>query len=90
MRSEFYKMDFRAWNTGTVDLTLDQEAAYLRLCHAAYEAGGPVSGSTRFLMTIFRCGNVKATALVRQLVEAGKIEHAADGTIVVSGIGGKR
>jgi uncharacterized protein YdaU (DUF1376 family) len=81
MKGEFYKMDFRAWNIGTVDLTLEQEAAYLRLCHAMYDVGGPVPNSARFLMGIFRCGNAKAAALVRQLIEAGKLAVTADGKL---------
>lgn len=81
MKGEFYKMEFRAWNLGTVDLTLEQEAAYLRLCHAMYDVGGPVPNSVRFLMAIFRCGNVKATTLVAQLIAAGKIAVTADGRL---------
>jgi len=74
-------MDFRAWNTGTVELTLEQEAAHLRLCHAMYDVGGPVPSSARFLMSIFRCGNAKAAGLVRQLVKAGKIQRSSDGML---------
>lgn len=81
MKGEFYKMDFRAWNTGTVDLTLEQEAAYLRLCHAMYDAQGPIPDSTRLLQGIFRCGNVKASALVQQLIKAGKIQRTSDGKL---------
>lgn len=81
MKPEFYKMDFRAWNVGTVDLSLEQEAAYLRLCHAMYDARGPVPESTRLLQGLFRCGNVKATALVHQLVAAGKIVRTEDGKL---------
>ncbi|MGE8131693.1 DUF1376 domain-containing protein [Methylobacterium sp. NPDC080182] len=81
MKGEFYKMDFRAWNIGTVDLSLEQEAAYLRLCHAMYDVGGPVPNSPRFLMGIFRCGNVKAVALVRQLIDADKIQCSAGGKL---------
>ncbi|MET3481569.1 DUF1376 domain-containing protein [Methylobacterium sp. 1973] len=81
MKGEFYKMDFRAWDHGTVDLSLEQEAAYLRLCHAMYGVGGPVPNSPRFLMGIFRCGNVKAASLVRQLIEARKIAVTADGRL---------
>lgn len=78
---EFYKMDFRAWNVGTVDLTLEQEAAYLRICHAMYDARGPIPNSGRLLRGIFRCGNTKASALVRQLLDAGKIELTDTGAI---------
>lgn len=81
MKGEFYKMDFRAWNMGTVDLTLEQEAAYLRLCHAMYDVGGPVPNTSRFLMSIFRCGNVKANALVQHLIEAGKVAVTRDGKL---------
>lgn len=81
MKGEFYKMDFRAWNMGTVDLTLEQEAAYLRLCHAMYDVGGPVPNTSRFLMSIFRCGNVKASTLVQHLIEAGKIAVTRDGKL---------
>lgn len=81
MKPEFYKMDFRAWNVGTVDLSLEQEAAYLRLCHAMYDARGPVPESTRFLQGLFRCGNVRAAALVEQLVVAGKIRRTEDGRL---------
>ena len=81
MRGEFYKMDFRAWNNGTVDLTLEQEAAYLRLCHAIYDARGAIPESMRLLQGIFRCGNVKAASLVRQLIEAGKIERTVNGRL---------
>lgn len=82
MKGEFYKMDFRAWNVGTVDLTLEQEGAYLRLCHAMYDVGGPVPNSTRFLQSIFRCGNTKAVTLVNQLIAAGKIGVTGDGRLI--------
>lgn len=82
MKGEFYKMDFRAWNVGTVDLTLEQEGAYLRLCHAMYDVGGPVPNSVRFLQSIFRCGNTKAVTLVNGLIAAGKIGVTSDGRLI--------
>lgn len=82
MKGEFYKMEFRAWNIGTVDLTLEQEAAYLRLCHAMYDIGGPVPNSPRMLMGLFRCGNVKAAALLKALISAGKIAQTKDGKLI--------
>jgi uncharacterized protein YdaU (DUF1376 family) len=82
MKGEFYKMDFRAWNVGTVDLTLEQEAAYLRLCHAMYDVGGAVPNSTRMLMGLFRCGNAKALALLAALIKAGKIAATSDGRLI--------
>lgn len=82
MKGEFYKMEFRAWNIGTIDLTLEQEAAYLRLCHAMYDVGGSVPNSTRMLMGLFRCGNTKATALLNALVAAGKIAVTSDNRLI--------
>jgi hypothetical protein len=46
-----------------------------------YDTGGPIPESTRLLQGIFRCGNVKAAALVRQLVEVGKIARMPDGRL---------
>lgn len=82
MKGEFYKMDFRAWNVGTVDLTLEQEAAYLRLCHAMYDVGGPIPNSTRMLMGLFRCGNTKAATLLNGLIAAGKIAVTSDDRLI--------
>ena len=78
MKGEFYKMDFEAWDEGTIDLTLEQEAAYLRLCHQMYRRHGPIPNSKRLLCVIFRCGHVKATALLNALIQAGKIRVTED------------
>ncbi|MCJ2080155.1 DUF1376 domain-containing protein [Methylobacterium sp. J-090] len=81
MKGEFYKMEYRAWDIGTVDLTLEQQGAYLRLCHAMYNVQGPIPESTRLLKGILGCGNVKAVALVAQLVKAGKIQRTDGGML---------
>ncbi|MFB0487768.1 hypothetical protein ABIE45_000354 [Methylobacterium sp. OAE515] len=81
MKGEFYKMDFEAWDTGTVDLPLEVEAAYLRLCHQMYRVGGPIPNSVKLLQGLFRCGHIKAVALLRKLVEAGKIQVTEDGLL---------
>jgi len=73
MKGEYYKMEFEAWDEGTVDLTLEQEAAYLRLCHQMYRRGGEIPNSTKLLQSLFRCHHNKATALLTALVAAGKI-----------------
>jgi uncharacterized protein YdaU (DUF1376 family) len=41
--SDWYKMTPVDWNDGTNDLTLEQEAAYLRICHAIYMNERPVA-----------------------------------------------
>jgi uncharacterized protein YdaU (DUF1376 family) len=81
MRGEYYKMEYEAWDEGTVDLTLEQEAAYLRLCHQMYRRGGEIPNSTRLLRSLFRCQHNKATALLRALVAAGKIVVTEQGTL---------
>ncbi|MEH3063677.1 MAG: DUF1376 domain-containing protein [Methylobacterium radiotolerans] len=81
MKSEFYRMHFRDWDISTVDLSLEQEGAHLRFCHAMYNAHGPIPDSTRLLCSIWRCGNVKAAALRKALIEAGKIQIDADGSL---------
>ncbi len=42
MKTEFYKMEYEAWDEGTDDLTLEQEGAYLRLCHQMYRRRGSI------------------------------------------------
>lgn len=81
MRGEFYKMDFEAWDEGTVDLPLELEAAYLRLCHQMYRSGGAIPNSLKLLQGLFRCGHTRAAALLKQLVLAGKIQIREDGRL---------
>jgi uncharacterized protein YdaU (DUF1376 family) len=81
MKGEFYKMDFEAWDEGTIDLSLEQEAAYLRLCHQMYRRHGAIPNSKRLLCVIFRCGHTKATALLKGLIQAGKIVLTDDGML---------
>jgi hypothetical protein len=74
-------MDFNAWDEGTVELPLEQEAAYLRLCHQMYRMGGPIYNSPKLLQAIFRCGHNKAQALLRKLIAAHKIMLSDDGLL---------
>lgn len=81
MKGEFYKMEYEAWDEGTVELSLEQEAAYLRLCHQMYRRGGEIPNSTKLLCSLFRCHHRKAIALLRALIEAGKIVVSKTGTL---------
>lgn len=72
--SSFYKMEPAAWDFGTADLTLEQEAAYLRIVNAIHKHDQPVPDNDRVLAGMFRCSTRKARALVAALVEAGKIQ----------------
>lgn len=71
--SSFYKMDPSAWDFGTADLTLEQEAAYLRVVNAIHKHDAPVPNIDRVLAGLFRCSTRKARALVAALVDAEKL-----------------
>src|SRR5690554_5669958 len=75
--SDWYKMNPVDWNDGTDDLTLEQEAAYLRLCHAIYITERPIRDNGFIVAGLLRCNERKAKRLISELVEAGKItvEH---------------
>ena len=81
MKGEFYKMEWEAWDEGTVDLTLEQEAAYLRFCHQMYRRGGEVPNSKRLLCILWRCHHTKAAALLKALLAAGKISLSSQGLL---------
>lgn len=78
--SGFYKMDPAAWDFGTTNLTLEQEAAYLRVINAIHKHDQPVPDNDRVLAGMFRCSTRKARALLEALIEAGKL-RIEDGRI---------
>ena len=71
--SSFYKMDPAAWDFGTSELSLEQEAAYLRIVNAIHKHDGPVPNNDRVLAGLFRTSTRKARALLDSLVDAGKV-----------------
>jgi len=66
-------MDPAAWDFGTAELTLEQEAAYLRVVNAIHKHDAPVPNNDRVLAGLFRTSTRKARALVSELIEAGKL-----------------
>lgn len=78
--SAFYKMDPAAWDYGTTHLTLEEEAAYLRIINAIHKHDQPIPDSDRVLAGMFRCSTRKARALLNALIEAGKV-RIEDGRI---------
>lgn len=72
--SEFYRMDPARWNHGTDCLSLEQEAAFLRIVNAIHIADEPIRNSVHVLAGLFRCGAQKARRLRDELIAAGKIE----------------
>lgn len=79
---EFYKMEYDAWDEGTMELTLEEEAAYLRLCHQMYRRGQPVPVYDRMLCSLWRCHQNKARPLLQRLIAKGKITMLEDGRVV--------
>jgi uncharacterized protein YdaU (DUF1376 family) len=71
--SAFYKMDPAKWDFGTANLSLEEEAAYLRIINAIHKHDGPVPDNDRVLSGLFRTSTRKARALVAALVVAGKL-----------------
>jgi uncharacterized protein YdaU (DUF1376 family) len=75
---EFYKMDPALWDVRTSNLTLEQEAAYLRIVNAIHKHKSPVPNNDRVLAGMFRVSTRKARALVNALIDAGKITLDGD------------
>lgn len=71
--SEFYRMNPARWNNGTADLSLEQEAAFLRIINAIHLHDEPLIDNDHVLAGLFRCDVRKARHLKNKLIEAGKI-----------------
>lgn len=79
MKGEFYRMEYEAWDEGTDTLTLEQEAAYLRICHQMYRRRGAIPNHLQTLARIWRCHPNKARTLLAHLVDQGKITVTPEG-----------
>ena len=71
--ADFYKMDPADWDNGTANLTLEEEAAYLRIVNSMHKHKAPVPDNDRVLAGMFRVSMRKARALLASLVAAGKV-----------------
>ncbi len=71
--SSFYKMEPLKWDRGTDDLSLEQEAAYLRVVNAINAADQPIRANHRLLAGMWRCNERKAKRLLGELIKAGKV-----------------
>lgn len=80
MKTEFYAMEYEAWDQGTNLLTAEEEGCYLRLCHQMYRVRGPVENwSFMTLGGMWRCHPNKARAILGQLEVKGKVTRTPDG-----------
>ena len=71
--TDFYKMDPADWDQGTARLSLEEEAAYLRIVNSIHKHKGPVPDVDRVLAGMFRTSTRRARSLVLALIDAGKI-----------------
>jgi len=76
--ANFYKMDPVLWDHATADLSLEEEAAYLRICNAIYRSERGCPMNDRVLAGMFRASTRKARTLVDLLVARGKV-YVRDG-----------
>ena len=79
--AEYYKFEIANWNEGTADLTLEQEAAYLRVVNAIRLADQPIAFNKFALCGLWRCNERKAKRLLDELVAAKKL-RIEDGKII--------
>jgi hypothetical protein len=77
-------MDPADWDNGTARLSLEEEAAYLRIVNSIHKHKGPVPDVDRVLAGMFRTSTRKARALVLALMSAGKVV-IEDGAIFLLG-----
>lgn len=61
------------WDNGTADLTLEQEAAYLRIVNAINKGDEPCPANSHVLAGLFRCNTQRAKRLLSDLIHAGKV-----------------
>ena len=71
--ASFYRMDPVLWDHRTADLSLEEEAAFLRICNAIYRSERGCPTNDRVLAGMFRTSTRKARALVARLIDAGKV-----------------
>mgnify|MGYP003424775477 FL=1 len=79
--AEFYKFEITNWNEGTANLSLELEAAYLRVINAIRLADQAITFNTFVLCGLWRCNDRKAKRILAELIDAGKI-YVEDGKLV--------
>jgi MarR-like DNA-binding transcriptional regulator SgrR of sgrS sRNA len=75
--ADFYKIEIAKWNEGTVNLSLEQEAAFLRVVDAIRLSDQPITYNIFALCGLWHCNERKAKRILAELVEAGKLNVEA-------------
>ena len=76
-RTDFYPDD---WIAGTMELTLEEEGAYIRICALIYSKGKPILDNDRWLAGMCRVSTRKWRLLRQALINKQKIT-ISDGVI---------
>lgn len=89
MKTEFYKMEYEAWDEGvevfgTGESALMLEGAYLRLCHKMYRVRGPVSADLNRLSNLWGVHYNTAKSILKKLVSFGKISLESGGAYIIN------
>lgn len=71
--AEYYKFEIANWNEGTANLSLEQEAAYLRVVNAIRLSDQPITFNMFVLGGLWRCNERKAKRLLDELISLGKL-----------------
>ena len=79
--AEYYKFEIANWDEGTAMLTLEQEAAYLRVVNAIRLKDQALTFNMFALCGLWRCNERKAKRLLDELIAAGKL-RIEDGKII--------
>ena len=69
-RADFYADD---WLSGTMDLSIDEEGAYIRVCALIYSKGRPIPDDDRWLAGMCRVSTRRWRKLRHSLIDKGKI-----------------
>lgn len=78
--AEYYKFEIANWNEGTANLTLEQEAAYLRVVSIIRLYGQQIRPNMRVLAGLWRCNERKAKRIFAELIALQKL-YLQDGLI---------
>lgn len=79
--AEYYQFKIAKWNTSTDDMSLELEAALLRVVNAIRLYDRPITMNLRVLSGLWRCNERKAKRILGELLETGEIV-IEDGCIV--------
>lgn len=78
--AEYYRMYPARWNEGTDGLSLEEEAAYLRIMNASHIYDQPIVADMRVLNGLWRCGTMRSKRILQALVDKGKL-HILNGRL---------